>query len=698
MSSQLSSGVGVNNFLYGLVFTFTLPDTLGNEDVFVIAFPSGTTISYTFTSLSIPYQSVTYNSTNTSLIVTQKSTNPNYPASTVVSLSFIRYKAPSSTKPTDPIVFTVVSRGYSKMTASSTFTALPNNYSLSVSPASLSVNTLTQYVLVFTMADSLTSTGYFRLKLDPQLTQTSAQTAALLSSTVTLTGTGLKSTPSWQWTSSTVNGSQVYVLEMSNFNTSAGSIAIQQVTVTLTNLLNPSAVVTLSSFSLQTFYSSANADLVATASFSGSLLLTPGNISLLQVSSTATSTYTFTQLTLQINLQNQVPAGGTIALVLPQQLSLLSVTTAQLSKNGSALSATYIYGLSNGTITCQLQALLSSGEATITVMNIMTQNTTQPTAAFGLSSWDNLGRNIDQGLQELGLTLTQGNVFNSLTLQRTNQQNSQLANYTISYEQIQNYQDITQITITLHALLSLDSLSRIYQLNSQGQQQPLLFSRSGQILNITLSFSNQTVTLTLEQVRNPPSLSPLVSGITLATVTSNRLYLYSSMSTPDLVNSAASSDPAVTFEFNSTIWGEGTRLKLSLWQPTAFVETVYLAKIDIPSEFDITGFSCSGFTGLLCSLSTRTVKVQTTNSSYLPTPALLYLDGLTAPSLAASGSAPFLFPISTFDANNYLVQQYDSAVQFSSNCTSPCRTCSTGNSSSCLSCYSTSSDNLLYNG
>jgi hypothetical protein len=281
MKSQLAAGVGVNNFAYGLTFSFTLPDTLGSSDMFLITFPAGTIISYVTTTTNVPKQTDSYNATNSSIMVTQKSTNPDYPASTAVNLVFIRYKAPPSTKPTGPITFTVFSRDYSKMTASATFTALPNNYSLGVTPVSFTVNTATTYTLSFTMADPLLSTGYFLLKIDPQLAQTAAQVTSLTSSVVTLGGTSIRSTPSWQWLTEVVNSTTIYTLKVTNFNTSASSVPTQAVTVTLTNLLNPPAVTTLTSFSIQTYYSTADADLVATATLASSIQLVPGSLSLL---------------------------------------------------------------------------------------------------------------------------------------------------------------------------------------------------------------------------------------------------------------------------------------------------------------------------------------------------------------------------------------------------------------------------------
>ena len=77
--------------------------------------------------------------------MTQKSSNPDYSAGLSATITFIRYRAPPSTKTTDPITFTIFTNGYSKMIGSSTLTAIAKNYSLTVAATSLIVNQYTTY-------------------------------------------------------------------------------------------------------------------------------------------------------------------------------------------------------------------------------------------------------------------------------------------------------------------------------------------------------------------------------------------------------------------------------------------------------------------------------------------------------------------------------------------------------------------------
>ena len=241
------SPFGVNNYLGGLSFTFTLTDTISSSDNFVIAFPSGTSITFTMRTGSIAIQAANYNSTNTSLVLVQSTTNPNYWAGTSITLSFIRYRAPPSTRPTSPITLTIFSFGYSKMTAWGSVSAVANNYTLTVTADSVTVNSFAAYSLSFSMSDGLGSGGYIALLLDPNLCKTASQIASIQSNlTVAIAGSSIKASPSTQIVASSVNGSPTYALVFTNLNNSNANIAAQPLTIKVSNLLNSPSVLSMS--------------------------------------------------------------------------------------------------------------------------------------------------------------------------------------------------------------------------------------------------------------------------------------------------------------------------------------------------------------------------------------------------------------------------------------------------------------------
>lgn len=202
------------------------------------------------------------------------------------------------------------------MVGSASITAIANNYTLLVSPNSSVVNVFTRYNFTFTMSDALTSTGYLVIILDPQLCVTTAQRTTITTNlSITISGSSINTSPSTQISTTTSNGSSTYQLLLSNLNTSS-TIPTQTVSILVNNLLNPASVTTINSFALSTYYSNS-ADLVANANYSSSFMLQTGTLSLLSVTSTASTTYTFTVLTLNIQNTNPIPVNGFIMLTLP---------------------------------------------------------------------------------------------------------------------------------------------------------------------------------------------------------------------------------------------------------------------------------------------------------------------------------------------------------------------------------------------
>ena len=424
MSSSLSGPMYVNS-LGGLSFSFSLPDTLSFADSFVVAFPAGTSIIYFTTASSIPLQSSTYHSSNNSLAMAQKSANPAYSQGTSVTITFIRYRAPPSVKPTDPITFTVFTNGYSKMIGSSSISAVAKNYTLQVSVDSNVVNQYTAFQFAFTLADPLSSSGFIEVVLDPQLSSSALQLATIQTNlTISVSGSNVQSAPSTQITSATVNGSQSYVLRISNLNNTASSVTTQALTIAVSNLLNCPSVCTFTSFSLSTYYSNQS-DLVASANYSGSLPLQPGFISLLSVTSTATTTYTFGTLSIAFTNQNPVPQNGAFVFSLPSDLKLLTVCVGSLQASNSLQSTTASYNISGNTVSLQLGSGIAAGaNLSFILTNLLTQNSTQTTGSFIISSFDAAGLAIDVSSNNLGLSVSGGNPLNSLILTRSSSVNS----------------------------------------------------------------------------------------------------------------------------------------------------------------------------------------------------------------------------------------------------------------------------------
>ena len=205
------------------------------------------------------------------------------------------------------------------MTASATISAIAKNYSLAVAPITSDiVNTYTTYELTFSMIDAMSSSGYIDVLLDPLLCVTAAQITTIRSNlTLTVSGSSIRSNPSTQIISTTVNNSSSYLLRITNLNTTSSTIPAQTITISIANLLNCPAVCTLTYFSLPTYYTSSDVDLVASANFTGNIVLSPGAMTLVSASFDVTTTYTFGALSVGFSNQNPVEANGFLVVVLP---------------------------------------------------------------------------------------------------------------------------------------------------------------------------------------------------------------------------------------------------------------------------------------------------------------------------------------------------------------------------------------------
>lgn len=168
------------------------------------------------------------------------------------------------------------------------------------------------------------------------------------------------------------------------------------------------------------------------------------------------------------------------------------------------------------------------------------------------------------------------------------------------------------------------------------------------------------------------------------------------MYTSDIINTIPSKLTINSYDFSSYVFSSPTNLSLSITTLTAFSTLTYQLKIDIPAAIDATAATCSSnTTNLQCSLfaPTNTLTVSMSNSASLPLDIVFSINSLTAPTF---GSSPQTFTLSTFDVDNYPISLDDATVVFNNNCSLTCRTCSSSNSSACLTCYSTSNLTLLY--
>ena len=306
--------------------------------------------------------------------------------------------------------------------------------------------------------------------------------------------------------------------------------------------------------------------------------------------------------------------------------------------------------------------MAASSSVTFQLINLLSPNSTQTTSTFAVSTFDSLNAAIDITSNSLGVSVSQGNNFNLLTLTRSSTVNSAYANYSFTFEQTQDSNNVGEITVELNSLLTITSLSVIYQVYSNGSESAILFSRNGSTIQITLnSQSTSNYTMVLRTIGNPPSLQPLTSPFTLTSYTSGRSFIFSSQIGQDIVNTQVSSTLVTSFSFSNLAYGESSSLTVDLTQPADHLTTVYRIVIDVPVDFGVSNASCSGLTGMQCVLTGSTITATMTNSSYFPSSITFNIDNLLTP---ANATVAQFFTFTTYDSLSYLVQSDNSTVMF----------------------------------
>lgn len=118
---------------------------------------------------SFSLSTFTYSSSTLTLTFNQNTGSQTRFAGFFANITFLTYRTPNSTKPSDPIVLRVMKNGFAKMRGSAVFVADPKQYSFTVTTNDTNPNAYAQYQIVFNLADALDKTGYFIIRIPAEL-------------------------------------------------------------------------------------------------------------------------------------------------------------------------------------------------------------------------------------------------------------------------------------------------------------------------------------------------------------------------------------------------------------------------------------------------------------------------------------------------------------------------------------------------
>ena len=91
------------NSLTGLVFRFTLTDTITNNDIFFLDFPIGTTINYLTSISTFSLTNISFDSATGRMQFYQGAQSQTLNSGDIANITFLTYQASPSTKPINNI-------------------------------------------------------------------------------------------------------------------------------------------------------------------------------------------------------------------------------------------------------------------------------------------------------------------------------------------------------------------------------------------------------------------------------------------------------------------------------------------------------------------------------------------------------------------------------------------------------------------
>ena len=221
-------------------------------------------------------------------------------------------------------------------------------------------------------------------------------------------------------------------------------------------------------------------------------------------------------------------------------------------------------------------------------------------------------------------------------------------------------------------------------------------SLSGSVLTVTLPSSqiasSTAFDVSVTDVLNPPSFAP-AGTFTLQTKTSTSLYTYSyGLSSTTLTNSVPTSFDSVTYEYTPGALDSSLTLKVT-FDPSDSTITPSAVWLTLANTFTINSLGCISFvdfTGGACTFSSNTVKV---SGSFTSAPMSFSVNGFTSPTAEPSDYSSLI----SFDSSDYKIDESTTDILFEIECTLPCKSCPSGDPTTCTSCYSnTAVTTLIY--
>lgn len=327
---------------------------------------------------------------------------------------------------------------------------------------------------------------------------------------------------------------------LSSINSSSLVIPAQTITITLSGIKNPSSTLPTSSFLITTYYRSTDISLVATGSIPG-ITATTAIIDPTKMIVSCTSDIVNDQnvsYSVQLNVVNPIPAGGYFVIYVPPEIGVVvgaiaghcSVNVNSTSYVPTACTATT--GANNGYLinfTNPFTSDLTSGSTFIAKISSIFTNpsSTRLTSSFALYTYHSNGYSIANIDTAKSIQMNVSDSFQNLAISRTSQKNYELNTYTFIIRQKSPYEASSILLIGFPAaVVPVNPTCMMTTPVSTSVSCTFTSSTLRVTLPASTYSSGTSITITVSNVRNPPSFAP-AGTFTFQSKTQGELYVYS---------------------------------------------------------------------------------------------------------------------------------------------------------------------------
>lgn len=602
------------------------------------------------------------------------------------------FVAPPNTLSTGNFQIQILSNGYPRMVGYRSIQAVTGSISGNATMGTSTVNALSTYSFSITLSDPITAQGYFLLAF-PSVLGLSNSTSVVISSS------SMVSTPN------TVFSSALNALTINSLSTGA-TIPAHTFTMTVSGITNPPSTTTTGVFTFTSYYNSNSSAKVDSGTIAG-VAATAAAVDYTKIvvaSSSPITSDTAVSYYFSFVVQNPIPVGGFVIVNFPTSIVFDLATVSgncQLRINSSSatttpctasLTTSYVFNFTNP---------FPSGPATagtnltFCILNAATNPpTTQPVSSFSVFTYYSDGSSIASASNVSSFSgITTPSNFSSSLISKVSTKNAELTSYSLSLVQVATLEANAIIRVIFPSSL-LPQATSICSLTYVGVTTVVACGFTAATNTFKVVSLNSTIaagtsfSLTFTNVRNALSFAP-VFGFTTTTKTALDLYFYSSgSSTNSVTNSVPTQFASISYQYLPAQLNTAVSLQVS-FQLSQYTLMPASLLISIDPYFTGGNLSCSSFVDFVgsCSAVSSTTNTLRITGSFNNSVMGLTVSGFKSPTNSPSTAS--YTTLGSFDSLGYKIDESTTNISFSLGCTLPCQTCSSTNSSSCLSCYST---------